>query len=169
MHWHWSYCSLALSHWYFSFHNSTFHLVGKCITPQYWVTVILSLQQADWLPVPLQRGRRRPLKFDCEHCGKKFRTPYHLRRHDEDVHQGIRNLACPACGRRFAQKHHLKSHMLSAHRQLMDPNADYRFDEELARAMMQPTALGPRAPRPLWDVCNVPCVLERPSVIIPWV
>ena len=53
---------------------------------------------------------------DCEHCGKSFPQSGTLRRHINDVHEGIRNYKCHLCDQKFAQKSSLSGHLLTIHK-----------------------------------------------------
>ena len=52
--------------------------------------------------------------FNCETCGKSFKTPEILKQHNKIVHASEEDRfshCCEVCGRKFAQKANLESHM----------------------------------------------------------
>ncbi|ROT79033.1 hypothetical protein C7M84_002249 [Penaeus vannamei] len=88
-------------------------------------------------------------KYDCVHCGKKFKRKEHRERH-ERIHTGEKPFVCHICNARFTQKEHLKGHVENVHHKHgekgmddLDPLEDRedRDDEEMD--------IPPHAPRPL--------------------
>nr|XP_053637682.1 zinc finger and BTB domain-containing protein 46-like isoform X1 [Cherax quadricarinatus]XP_053637683.1 zinc finger and BTB domain-containing protein 46-like isoform X1 [Cherax quadricarinatus]XP_053637684.1 zinc finger and BTB domain-containing protein 46-like isoform X1 [Cherax quadricarinatus]XP_053637685.1 zinc finger and BTB domain-containing protein 46-like isoform X1 [Cherax quadricarinatus] len=53
-------------------------------------------------------------KYDCVHCGKKFKRKEHRERH-ERIHTGEKPFVCHICNARFTQKEHLKGHIENVH------------------------------------------------------
>ncbi|XP_069190645.1 zinc finger and BTB domain-containing protein 14 isoform X2 [Procambarus clarkii] len=53
-------------------------------------------------------------KYDCVHCGKKFKRKEHKERH-ERIHTGEKPFVCHICNARFTQKEHLKGHIENVH------------------------------------------------------
>ncbi|ROT73142.1 hypothetical protein C7M84_008458 [Penaeus vannamei] len=53
-------------------------------------------------------------KYDCVHCGKKFKRKEHRERH-ERIHTGEKPFVCHICNARFTQKEHLKGHVENVH------------------------------------------------------
>ena len=50
-------------------------------------------------------------KFECEECGKCFKTMQHLNRH-RMIHKGVKPFKCQVCKKHFRKNYHLKTHML---------------------------------------------------------
>nr|XP_027217364.1 zinc finger E-box-binding homeobox 1-like [Penaeus vannamei] len=78
-------------------------------------------------------------KYDCVHCGKKFKRKEHRERH-ERIHTGEKPFVCHICNARFTQKEHLKGHVENVHHKHgekgmddLDPLEDRedRDDEEM--------------------------------------
>ncbi|XP_068208250.1 zinc finger and BTB domain-containing protein 14-like isoform X2 [Palaemon carinicauda] len=53
-------------------------------------------------------------KYNCAHCGKKFKRKEHKERH-ERIHTGEKPFVCHICNARFTQKEHLKGHVENVH------------------------------------------------------
>mmetsp|Transcript_651 Transcript_651/g.2170 ORF Transcript_651/g.2170 Transcript_651/m.2170 type:complete len:431 (+) Transcript_651:147-1439(+) len=51
----------------------------------------------------------------CRICGTEFLKSYHLRRHHESVHCGLKRHECQFCGRTFSQSGHLNEHIRVFH------------------------------------------------------
>lgn len=51
-------------------------------------------------------------RHDCPDCGRKFRYPVHVARHQRTVHAGERPYACPLCSKAFTRKEHVERHLL---------------------------------------------------------
>lgn len=49
--------------------------------------------------------------YNCEVCGRRFRTKYRYNRH-KLIHVGVKPFLCETCGMKFNQKKSLKVHML---------------------------------------------------------
>ena len=72
----------------------------------------------------------------CYTCCKKFNTTWHLKRHNENVHEGIR-YKCELCEQSYTQKFFLKKHKKEAHDILdtppppiVDPNTSKKIYED---------------------------------------
>ena len=50
----------------------------------------------------------------CEHCGKQFKRPSHLKVHIDTIHEGKR-VNCEYCGKSFTQTSGLRSHIRNIH------------------------------------------------------
>lgn len=53
-------------------------------------------------------------RYECETCGKRFPMKATLKKHNEQVHQGVvpeRNLPCPYCPKMFSEKQKLQMHV----------------------------------------------------------
>ena len=53
-------------------------------------------------------------KKECSTCGKKFQSLYHLKRHQQSVHEGLR-FHCNLCERHFSDNRRLKNHIRDDH------------------------------------------------------
>ena len=51
---------------------------------------------------------------ECSTCGKKFQSLYHLKRHQQSVHEGLR-FHCNLCERHFSDTRRLKNHIRDDH------------------------------------------------------
>ena len=51
----------------------------------------------------------------CIECGKKFKRPFELKRHEDEVHKNLRTFDCEVCGKSFPRKSSLKSHQQNVH------------------------------------------------------
>lgn len=49
--------------------------------------------------------------YECENCEAKFTTSTRLKRHQTEVHTGIRPFECCICAAKFANTSHLKRHI----------------------------------------------------------
>ena len=54
-------------------------------------------------------------KYNCETCGRKFKTSEHKKKHVLVVHEGIRKYECDNCGKKFSTSNNLKQHQSSVH------------------------------------------------------
>lgn len=58
-----------------------------------------------------------PKPFECTLCGRSFKRQDKLRRHYQEVHDGIREEhQCPACEKKFHRKYKLNRHISEVHR-----------------------------------------------------
>ncbi|XP_071546423.1 uncharacterized protein [Panulirus ornatus] len=71
-------------------------------------------------------------KYDCVHCGKKFKRKEHKERH-ERIHTGEKPFVCHICNARFTQKEHLKGHIENVHHKHGEKGLDGTgdFDKDL--------------------------------------
>uniref|UniRef100_A0A7S1TIR1 C2H2-type domain-containing protein n=1 Tax=Compsopogon caeruleus TaxID=31354 RepID=A0A7S1TIR1_9RHOD len=58
---------------------------------------------------------RRFRRFDCEACGKLFRTSRDVRQHFQVVHENIKSYVCDTCGVAFGLKGNLVKHQRNMH------------------------------------------------------
>ena len=56
----------------------------------------------------------------CNHCGKTFSKPGHLKTHVKAVHEGVKDQECNQCGKSFSQAGHLKGHVKAVHEGVKD-------------------------------------------------
>jgi hypothetical protein len=53
--------------------------------------------------------------FVCEHCGRRCRSEYERRNHQDVVHGGERRYGCTECDEKFRYKPVLRNHLLRVH------------------------------------------------------
>jgi Zinc finger, C2H2 type len=57
----------------------------------------------------------RPQLILCQHCGMQFKRKHHRNRHEENVHQRVRQYECNICGAPFHQKSNMERHRKGVH------------------------------------------------------
>src|SRR5277367_250737 len=57
-----------------------------------------------------RRSNEREKKHACDTCGKRFRAPSYLKRHERS-HSGEKPFKCAECGQRFSHKSDLTRHL----------------------------------------------------------
>jgi len=60
----------------------------------------------------------------CHLCNYSFRRIYELRRHMDNVHNGVRKFSCKICGKSFTQSAHARVHMETVHQKILSWGCD---------------------------------------------
>jgi len=69
--------------------------------------------------LPLDKVESHECEFySCEICGKQFNSAFRVKKHKENIHEGICELKCEECGKTFDRNYRLKMHIINIHQKV---------------------------------------------------